>query len=136
MFARYHLSPLFAEKLFKICPLIQITARSVGRISLYFLTQLGYKSFWFRLVVYKQIDSYTTKFLYARSTTRTKDLKNPQGSLHNLFCLCNRQGNPTVECTVKKVLSGIPPSCKRHFISSSLWALFMCQCISVGRPAL
>lgn len=102
LFARCRLSALFAEKLFKICPLIQIIARSVGRRSLDFLTQLAYKSFQFRLVVYKQTDAYTTKFLYARSITRTKDLKNPQGSLHNLLCLCNRQGNPTAECTVKE----------------------------------
>lgn len=53
-------------------------------------------------------------------------------SLANLFSLYKRQGNPTVEFPVKKVLSGIPPSHKPHLISSSLWALFMCSMFQLG----
>ena len=57
-------------------------------------------------------------------------------SLANLFPLYKRQGNTTVEFAVKKALSGIPPFCKPYLVSSSLWALLMCQYVSVGRPGL
>lgn len=70
------------------------------------------------------------KFLYARSTTRTKNLKNPQGFLHNLFCLYKSQRNPTAECTVKCYLefhhpANVTPSAVHfgHFLCVSAFQL-------------
>lgn len=60
--------------------------------------------------------------------------KIPKDPFTNSF-ICTKD-NSTVECIVKEVLSGIPPPCKCHPISSSLWSLPMCQCISFGRPVL
>lgn len=111
------------------CPLIQVTARFVGRIRVLTLqhTLLGHKNFCFRLVVYKQTHTPPKFIVYARSTTTRKYLINLPTitSLANLFSLYKRQGNPTVEFAVKKVLPGISPSCKPHLISAVHFGNFL-----------